>query len=161
MHNHEQATRVFAPTFQDDLKSDATGADRSRPFLAAVVALVLCFNPALGLTQSPAAGGASFTIGATVLPRTGIVAQTMPATLEVRASDIERGFVEVPGTMRLTVINTSRDGFALDFWTSLQARRLLARIFVNDRLFSSSIVKPLIAIASAPVIAPQFIARRK
>src|SRR2546428_9091173 len=40
-------------------------------------------------------------------------------------------------------------------------RRRAPRIFTNDRLRSSSSVRPLIAIASGSVIAPQFIARRK
>ena len=91
-------------------------ADRYRAMRAAVFTLVLCFGPALGMAQSPGATGASFSVGATVLPQAGIAAQSLPQSLEVSARDVARGFVEVPNTVRLAVTSTSRDGFALDFW---------------------------------------------
>jgi len=91
-------------------------ADRYRAIRTAVVTLVFCFAPALGMAQSPGAAGANFGVGATVLASAGIAAQTLPQSLEVSASDVERGFVEVPNTVRLAVTSTSRDGFALDFW---------------------------------------------
>ncbi len=84
--------------------------------LPAVFAALLCIDPGLSMSHSLGTDHTSFTVGATVQPRTGIVAQSVPSILEVLPSDVERGFVEVPTTIRLAVSNTNPDGFVLDLW---------------------------------------------
>ncbi|MBS0388135.1 MAG: hypothetical protein JSR15_06605 [Proteobacteria bacterium] len=92
------------------------GANRRRAGLAAAFTLVFCLAPGLGMSNALAFPGANFTVGATVLPRTAIVARSAPPVLVILPSDIERGFVEVPVAAEYEITSTSADGFALDFW---------------------------------------------
>lgn len=67
-------------------------------------------------TASAATTRASFSVSVTVMPRTAILAASMPKALEVSASDVERGFVDVTTESLLVVTNNSPGGFELDVW---------------------------------------------
>ena len=109
--NCAEANLPFA--FRGLVRAASRTAKRRRAMLAAAFAAVLCLDPGLGMSQ-PLGIPASFTVGAMVLPHTAIVALATPTTLEVQTSDVERGYIEVSSTVRLTVSNTSPEGFALD-----------------------------------------------
>ena len=83
--------------------------------LALGAALVLA--PADGARPGESSARASFSVGAVVLARAGIAATDVPATLLISARDVARGFVDVEHAARLTVLNTSSVGYALEVLT--------------------------------------------
>ena len=80
--------------------------------LALGAALVLA--PADGARPGESAAHASFSVGAVVLARAGIAAAEIPGTLDISANDVARGFVDLEHGARLTVLNTSSVGYALE-----------------------------------------------
>ena len=82
--------------------------------LAASLALAL--YPALDSAPHASAARAELQVGATVLPRALIAAESSPATLEVTPADVARGYVDARRAMRLTIANNSPYGYALDVW---------------------------------------------
>ncbi|HJS90064.1 MAG TPA: hypothetical protein VJ738_08895 [Steroidobacteraceae bacterium] len=85
----------------------------------ALYALAAFFLACVGsVTPATAAvAGAPITVSAVVQPRTAIVSATMPASLDVTASDVARGFVEVSGSSQILVTNNSPEGFELEVLT--------------------------------------------
>ena len=67
-------------------------------------------------TASAATTNSGFAVSVIVMPRTAIVASSMPDALEVSADDVARGFVDVTGESRLVVTNSSPGGYELDVW---------------------------------------------
>ena len=116
MHSEERPRKVAGHSIQERGRPAANAVCKRRAILAAGFSLVFCFAPGLGMSNSLGVPGASFTVGATVLARTAIVARSVPPVLEVSASDVERGYVEVPVESQYEITSTSADGFALDFW---------------------------------------------
>jgi len=80
--------------------------------LALGAALVLA--PADGARPGESAARTNFSVGAFVLARAGIAASDVPALLDISADDVARGFVELERGARLTVLNTSSVGYALE-----------------------------------------------
>ncbi len=80
------------------------------------LAIALCLT--CGASPSPvtAATNAHFTVSATVMPHTAILASSMPEALEVSALDVERGFVEVLRDSQVVVTNNNPGGFELNVW---------------------------------------------
>jgi hypothetical protein len=64
-----------------------------------------------------AAVSARISVSVAVLPRTAILSATMPASLDVSALDVARGFVDVRGGSRILVTNNSPEGFELEVLT--------------------------------------------
>jgi hypothetical protein len=86
---------------------------------AGAIALILALA-----TAAPAMAGqgrASFTVSVVVPARVTLTALDQPSTLEVSAADVERGYVEVGATYRVT--HNDRRGYLL----SLLPRRGLTR----------------------------------
>lgn len=88
---------------------------RSRTALNAVVAFFIVW--VVGITPAVAAVSTRISVSAAVLPRTAIISATMPASLDVSALDVARGFVEVRGSSRILVTNNSPAGFELEVLT--------------------------------------------
>jgi len=110
---HTRYAAVIAPG-RRELRRDITG--HSAAVWAAAVWLA-----GLTLTATPAAAAtrqAGFSVGATVIARAAITGASSPAYIEISASDIARGYVEVTRASHLTVVNSSPQGFALDVWPS-------------------------------------------
>jgi hypothetical protein len=84
--------------------------------VAASLALgaALALAPADGARPGESAARASFSVGAVVLARAGIADAEVPATLDISAQDVARGYVELERGARLTVLNTSSVGYALE-----------------------------------------------
>ena len=84
-------------------------AGRRIPGSAAIlVALLFSLSSAASTSRS------AFGVGANVLARATIAAESSPELLEITASDLSRGYVDVAS--RLTIANTSPYGYALDVW---------------------------------------------
>lgn len=79
------------------------------------IALVVGSNVAISPVLA-AATHASFSVSTVVMPRTAILAASMPEALEISSSDVERGFVDVTTQSTLVVTNNSPGGFELDVW---------------------------------------------
>ena len=82
---------------------------------AAAVAVLALLAPA-GSAPRASAARAQIAVGATVLARALIAAQSSPDGIEISAADIARGYLDVPRATRLTIANTSPYGYALDVW---------------------------------------------
>ena len=67
-------------------------------------------------TASAMTTHSAFAVSVIVMPRTAILAASMPDALEVSARDVERGFVEVTRESPIVVTNNSPGGFELDVW---------------------------------------------
>jgi len=85
-----------------------------------------CALPAAGVGLMLAGSGiaanarevrASFSVSVTVLAMARIERQTEPATLEITAADLRRGFLDVQQPTTLLVRSNSPNGFALDLST--------------------------------------------
>jgi hypothetical protein len=59
----------------------------------------------------------TFSVTATVLAIAKIELQSVPATLEISAADVKRGYVDVPQPTQLVVRSNCANGFALDVLT--------------------------------------------
>jgi hypothetical protein len=79
----------------------------------AALVLAICLLP--GAPQA-ASREARFGVGAVVLARATIAAETDAPFLEVTQADIGRGYVDARRATRLVIANTSPLGFALDVW---------------------------------------------
>ena len=84
-------------------------AGRRIPGSAAIVVALL-----FSLSSAASTSRSEFGVGANVLARATIAAESSPELLEVTASDLSRGYVDVAS--RLTIANTSPYGYALDVW---------------------------------------------
>ena len=89
---------------------------RFRTTLNALVAFSIVWVGSVA-PATAAAVSARILVSAAVLPRTAILSATMPASLDVSASDVARGFVEVRGSSRILVTNNSPEGFELEVFT--------------------------------------------
>jgi len=78
--------------------------------------LVLALYPASDSAPRASAARAEIAVGATVLPRAVIAAESAPESLDVSASDVARGYVDVRRAMHLTIASNSPFGYALDVW---------------------------------------------
>jgi hypothetical protein len=95
------------------------GPTHARPagVLAPLAAsLLLVLYPASDSAPRASATRAEMVVGATVVARAVIAAESGPQVLEVSAADVARGYVEVRRAMRLTIANNSPYGYALDVW---------------------------------------------
>ena len=92
------------------------------PRCLAFVATVFVLCTVLGAMQQAQAGSARAEIGVSVrvVARTLIDSESSPRELEVSASDVARGYVDVRGTTQLFVTNTNRQGYLLSVWPQVQ-----------------------------------------
>jgi hypothetical protein len=89
---------------------------RSRIALNALVTLFIVWGGSV-TPAAAAAVSARILVSAAVLPRTAILSATTPASLDVSARDVARGFLEVRGSSQLLVTNNSPQGFELEIFT--------------------------------------------
>ena len=87
-------------------------AVRRASALALMVAL--CAITGAGAPLAAPSAHASFSVGAVVLAHAGITEQSLPVALELSATDVARGYVDLPAAARLSIVNTSPAGFALE-----------------------------------------------
>ncbi len=73
-----------------------------------VLALVLAAGPA-------AVAEVKIAVSATVLKRASLQLLAQPAALIVTASDLARGYVEVPAATRVAIRSNSPDGYLMEF----------------------------------------------
>jgi hypothetical protein len=93
-----------------------THARRTGALVPLAAALVLALYPASSSAPRASAARAELAVGATVLARAVIAAESSPAGLDITAADVARGYVDVRRATRLTIANTSPYGYALDVW---------------------------------------------
>ena len=79
-------------------------------FLVALVALVT-------LLSSVPATAADLVISATIAKKAELQTLARPAVLEITATDVERGYIEVPSSAQFTVRSNSPSGYLLVFDT--------------------------------------------
>jgi hypothetical protein len=92
------------------------GPALSRTALNAVVAFFIVWVGSVTPARA-AAVSARIPVSVAVLPRTAIISATMPASLDVSALDVARGFVDVRGSSQILVTNNSPEGFELEVLT--------------------------------------------
>lgn len=86
-------------------------------------------------TPVAAAGSseAKLTVSATVLKRASLRMLAQPASIVITASDIERGYVDVPAAAQVAIQSNSPDGYLLEFTSGGDfMRQILVRGLAND-----------------------------
>ena len=78
--------------------------------LLVAIALIAIANPIYAGSST-----AEMTVTARVIARTILSVNSQPASVNVTADDILRGYVDVPQAMTFTVRSNARDGYALSF----------------------------------------------
>jgi hypothetical protein len=90
------------------------GARALRSATALTLAAALAAVGGAGAPLAAPTARTSFGVGAVVLAHAGIAQQALPEALELSAEDVARGFVDRPAAVRLSIVNTSAAGFALE-----------------------------------------------
>lgn len=90
---------------------DGSGSRGFSGFVAAAALAVL----AMASQATAATGSASFSVSAIVLPRALMAVDTEPASIEITAADVVRGYLDMPRSMRARVRTNNPGGWLLRF----------------------------------------------
>ena len=79
---------------------------RTAALFAALLAMPVCLS---------AATSAQMTVSVQVVARTIVTLEQQPASVEIAASDVARGYIDVPSAMAFRIRSNARNGYALQF----------------------------------------------
>lgn len=108
------------------------------PGLRGLLAVVAMAALAAAASASAASASASLSVSVVVLPRAVMSMEAEPASLEITAADIARGYLDVPRATRARVRTNSPGGWLLQFdvgrgpFRSLEVSGLGARTHVSS-----------------------------
>ena len=79
--------------------------------------LTLCVGLLTGIAPAALAGdaAASMTISVQVVARTMMTIETQPASVNITAEDVTRGYVDLPSAVAFRVRSNARAGYAIEF----------------------------------------------